>query len=1354
MSLTSRYTHFVPDSTITEILNDSNTPQILLHYANIVNGSTPVHFTSHHDNQVNWTVATLTRMSQYMIPDFMKLFPPLEPTLSLQPDCHCSFINLPRPEIKIPIEILSPPKPNYAKYHYDATTSRVFVNSKHEMYMDNFDVSQLIRDVAAIKTDSPSGNITKGLLKTFHDSIKLRALSPIMSMFHSLLSYRCPCCTSLNGMKKLNHLCFQYSSIYAFLCDMVRPYMCVPFFVDRLGVQILPGFKVSSQYPLLFFEAIELMHTVGLGNLSDSLSGWCFYTWLDRARIGVFREMFNRRGSITMLKSRVVSTGTIFRFSQREFVIESITEQRSTDISPTFEECSFSDSQYIQDNCYKPIYDITTTLDDVKCRWLDVALNYFYGAVLYVTGPVSLALEQSGMGRPGSLNLQFGGTTDVYVEGRWITIDVEPVSPFVSRIKQLADRELAKTKVNGDSLEHGFFEAQTTNSAGNTKETLAGLRSEIIEQHDSPQEGRLLASMAGIRVIDAMRRFNTTFRDHTEFLNEVRRPTKAGMRYQQQRRPRVIQMTGTEAQLGGWLLLNVYEPTYKRLGYTSSGKNIGDIRDMQAVLEASGQNGINSSVDIIGMDASTQNTHVTLLGSAAIKAYNPERIGFPKMFFQSTHNGGDANSRVLPTRVTRDGQTIPKDDDVKYNLPQLAIIYSLHGMHGPTILYDGYFAPAVLTSQTVFRSGWYNTSSQHTMLGSLVLLSLEEDIRNGYKNPYDGAPERSLIAKHWHSIRIIGRVLGDDILLKAFGPPTLTPDELREVTAEVCAEFEHRMELLGFLCERAFSDVMCEFLKQKGFGGAPHMFPDRLVLYTSERGNQAMTNPTTMYRVCDALIIEFNSRSRNIFNTCVSRRVLQTVCSTFALRMTSSGHLVRRSYASRKPYSRVAKVSDGILSELHNHKTVFRIIDYNVLGDHIAMIFLPMLWATNHILGCPPPAIVSISGANIPAASPLTYPSAAITTFWLTATSRRKIDFDSSATAYKKSMSDISNLTAVPLDIIFSFSNAMELSPLSINLDKDYDIDTLRTFGFIVGIMSDSLFPTPSATRAKIKSPVVDDWSRYADSLLNPTRVRSSHHGSEILAESNVVVPYELRYAHRGTAKVRQSMYELPVTDLEYGENTMTTLTQLSESLKVKPGTSKLLRDAMLAGEVFVIPTTHPVTLPCPSFDAHGYGHIIPPNSLQSLLLTHLGLPVSSASYTSSFAKTILSDGKLPGSAEAYLSLYQETYKKGPSAVAYLKDAIGFSDSSMSALERLASNGLYGISGASFAYNPRGGFFFRFDQDNADRFGTSLSPSPTIRRLDIVHMMFTMLMYPTTMVSQNQWMMVRFGRSFSRLARR
>ncbi|ANC52159.1 RdRp [Sclerotinia sclerotiorum mycoreovirus 4] len=1348
------YAHHLPDSLLNTHFPPDQLEQKILWFQSVVDGNLAVDVNDPNGPSSYLPFQFLFRASQDYLHSFILSLPP-SPLSSCGADCTCTrhFIPLPVPP-PIPIHaFIAPPIPSTAKYVWERDTNRMSVAPGSDVYLDNFDVVSLFKMSASIKSEAtPQQRKVHGMRVYFQQSIKLRALGLVQSTFLTLLSYRCTTCVN-KGFR--DHICFTTSPLYEWMYNICKSYPCFPFFFSRDGIQ--PGLveSLSSQLPLMWVQVLELMNQVSLDNISDVASSYCGHAWSDRASIGLFGQMFPRRKIVEKIKNHAIDINTIYRFEGLNLNISGVS---NATVSEEYRR-SFSGETDFDGPVAKLLYDhyiSTPASSDESARWRDIVLNYFYGAMLYVTGPVVLSLEQSGMGLMGTTHLQAAPKEQVLIDGQWVTISNHWANPFVTKYVELMRREMSTVELNLANLESRFFESQTTNSAGNTREALDELRREYVEEYPGV-EGQLLAKMSQVRAIDTIRRVSDTFTDDARFLEGMRRNAMAGSRTQQQRRRRIIQMVLTEDQVGAWVVLEMEKETYERLGHTSSGKNVGDIRDMINSLNATALPGLTISDDVAGMDATTQKMQEMLNLEPVIYGYRPEIRGYPKFFLGSRDGIPESCRRTFTTRILDVRGIEERRFEKQYNMPQVVIIYSLYASHGVTILRDGYFSDAVRTSTTVFRSGKFSTSSQHTTIGSGVLESLKRDLANGYVAPYHNAPDRPLLRKYGRQLSQISSVLGDDLQLKGVCSGITQLSVINAICFELCEEFEYRMNMLGFICERFMSEVMCEFLKQRAYGNAPHMFPDRLIAFSSERGDGVGAVCPTQYKNMAAIIGEWNSRSRNIAHTANTLRCLAIACSGYSFRTTAKG-VIHRAVRGRSGY-KSARVTtdwstkdpgiyafDGCTIVITRVKEMTKVAKLAAFNDVRAVtIILAPFWATTPHLGCPFPMLTSSSGA-FPPSGPYTMPTTSMMTHWGTVISRHAFSQDNLEAAWNEVQQSFATQgTSANHFNPGSMFDVLGYTSTKAKLPEDYDVAVLLRWGVVHGLRISNIMPDMVQQREKLKIPTVEHWKRSADAMLDKRRVDLARVGNSELLAYGIKLPRELFYPNRGTMKVEKSMFTLKVTGGEFGESCVSSLEACIAVSRTPIRHFTDVHEFLLASEVRYVSTQTRFELPT-SFVETGYGHVCPPRSLQSHVLSVVGLPRMSMNDGSLFRGSVHEDKKLPGDARTYVAVYRQASRVGKRAVDALQHAMGFSPKEMQELEKTATSDLSGVEWFSFAYLPRNTFLFSSDYRRVEEMCSSFNTVRHLKHADILSWYGTALMFPEKYLTGFGWSAIGSGR--------
>lgn len=419
-------------------------------------------------------------------------------------------------------------------------------------------------------------------------------------------------------------------------------------------------------------------------------------------------------------------------------------------------------------------------------------------------------------------------------------------------MKRLHDRifeNICKISPDLRNIQTDFIESSTSNSAGMSPDAQITLKSVLKEMYSStwsPEELKELEGIINVRLIDVINTISTDFISHESYVTALTRPQVAGERHQIERRPRIIQMVPTVHMLGTYVNLKVLDPVVKGSKFAMSGKTANDIRDMNLVLRGTGSGVKCDSADVAGMDTSTYLPQKRLAGVAVNRYLETLRNSNIKYFL-----GTDIDPTL---RIPVEVQYVDEFNNVTTAIEEVSVLEFVQAAElGPlsvtSRLRDGIFQDHVSTSTTVFQSGRFDTSVQHSTLLSTCFELVEED----------------MLQEH-EFIEFVGSVLGDDQFSCLVFQNGLINDVLSDKASALVSEY---LNLLGYTVENVNSRYTGELLKLQGVAGAPSPYHSRIATYTSERGDDYNRDVFARMSDINSVLRQLSGRSTNPDHTII-----------------------------------------------------------------------------------------------------------------------------------------------------------------------------------------------------------------------------------------------------------------------------------------------------------------------------------------------------------------------------------------------------------------------------------------------------------------------------------------------------
>lgn len=1261
---------------------------------------------------------------------------------------------------ELPHSLLNPP-PNipYDAYEFNSVRKIIMPVSKQFVYLPNFNVHALdTKEKASIDDDATKKErVLYGLRRMYLDCVKLRGIGITQSLFVSLLSYSCSSCVNERlksknehqfcSTKKHEHICILHSSCVYVLSRIFRHFHDFPFFITSRGVMANVNLqKVSTQFPFIFMQLMELMIAVTDGTLDSVVELFVVRSVLSRSTVSILSETFLRRGAYEKLRKVILSRTALTRFLIKDMELSGVERNM------TFKPLTLSEKEektIILDGCGEFLTRVLAMkqFSDEFGRKMAVMVNFFHTYMIFVTGSTALSIEQSGKAEPGVSQI-ISRPRVVYCLDDGIQVPVSHTynHPYLNALQQelamLASQvEIPKNK----NWEESFFSMQTTNSAGNTDETLAELKKDMSNVEGVTPDS-VIIRIRNARVLDTAHKIHTVFKQEALFLRDMLEPKKAGKRLQVARRPRFIQMVGTSAQLPGYIIHAVARPAYKQTAFSVSGKNTNDIRDMNNVLTASSRLGYKGSNDVRAMDAATKKPQVDLVIGACFIALHESQIGAPNMFLGS-HQGQRNVRRVQRLEYMQDGSVSSSWCEI--TMPQYLLLLGSATQSAQTIFPDGHFQKYVHTSEFAFRSGWFPTADQHTFLGCATLNLLQKDLKSGVL--YGEHDDRFRFFSP--NIKIEGGVLGDDLFIMSKLVGCTNQDDIDLITVGVIRELQIRLEILGYECDPSMSEFECELLKQIGVCGAPELYPCRLVLFSSERGEGYELNGIGRVKIMHAMIQEKISRARFPEGLVKVMWIVEMIGACDIITLRHEQLVVSR----RTKAHDVDRSAKGLIARIFKNDAVndlFVLLRWESKGYTYLLLAPRGLWAQHPKYGFPFPSVKTMRGEVMLGTSCYTIPSNAMTYFWLQMfelpddliqLNRYKAIMDMELDKFQRRKLerikqklaelgvDSSVLTNVPEHMLLQWGDLV-----SFDISVNHELELMMRAGFYCGHILEKICPDLTIERLRSHEALLISWKASANMLLDGARVEASEFATyQLRSRYGVNVPDSIVYSNRAGAKIDQVLQEVKKTNLEYLRESVSLLQTLS---KLSIGVNHIMRELRMGCFRVVNSTCHVAGLGPSGVIENGFGHSVPPQSLQSFMIEAMGFPKVSGYSRSAIVEASFVDRKIPGDPSLYAKMYREAERRGPNALIHLRNALGFSKKDMQSLQSIVQHDIIGIDLVHFALNPRHIFYFNTGHDVKKGFFVIKSTSRVLTKYLESMGIALALMRPTCFLSNTKKM--------------
>nr|QIJ70114.1 RNA-dependent RNA polymerase [Bobbyc reo-like virus] len=458
--------------------------------------------------------------------------------------------------------------------------------------------------------------------------------------------------------------------------------------------------------------------------------------------------------------------------------------------------------------------DGTPTQNSEYCRWLSNVCLIMGNAGIYYKTSLVLEKEKSVASQTlGTLNFPKPSTylylNDIKIDAitNWNSGDYM-YKEIEKRYKD--DAKLHLDELNGNMQE--WFYTLLTNKSQGFKVDVNKFADTMNINDDLLQE---LKNVGQVRVASFLLD-NEVFGVFERYVSTMMKDGVCTIRFQNNRRARIVEIVPNVDQIGYALVLKIFEELKQNSETISVGKQIGGIVDMSLQLRITGlDHGISIFSDVSAMDAHTQpNVAVMFLKmlSELIINHNVGPITyFPfktrECLVESTEFSSQYNNSL-----TR--KCIPA-------LAQTLLYIASQRLNKKYLLKDTIFNTTIEINPTIFESGRFDTSAQHTKLLKYVADTVYDIVKHRL-------PE---LSGKYHAAQ---RKFGDDSYecLEVVG---LSNAEIDELVHEIIEITEKSLFQVGLKAETELSSYYGDFLQQMAICGVNLPKSARSSIYTDEK---------------------------------------------------------------------------------------------------------------------------------------------------------------------------------------------------------------------------------------------------------------------------------------------------------------------------------------------------------------------------------------------------------------------------------------------------------------------------------------------------------------------------------------
>jgi hypothetical protein len=680
-------------------------------------------------------------------------------------------------------------------------------------FMMNFRVDW--EDVLHIKimndTDATSvrNNNLAGQAKMFHASVVERGILPFEALLSLVISYICYECRHTIKKKSMypECNCWTKSASLVSLINLLQINSGIPFY---FSTRTFPNGKketslkkserykyIPSVLPVMYYALLELCVREYAGAVEPPFEAHIINNWINNSTFFCY-EIINKF-------KKQKKCAEIYRKNGSYIVPEFDNDFNLTGFHKDHGEGSdLSFKDFEMDHILKPFLK----LDDQKAKYMAYTVAHLSPSLL-VRGSIELIIGASAQGTNtkmgisqeviSSVDLGVGQMIPVYF--RYNDIDMEGVRNTLREI-------LRKHPPDLKTLESSFLETATTNSAGLSREEIRDQVRQYTAYTDT-RDQELLPSLVGIRIFDVLNVILNDLKNLESFRNALDTESSAGLRYQVDRRIRMIQMLRSIFMCGPFIIKYALEPCILESEVAATGKTTNDIRDAFAVVSGSCTGRQINSKDVAGMDTGTHKGQTSFVTEVVLEYLREQRHKGYKFF--------------LDTEMTMVNFLDEKGDIYSENISILEwiVMFENYASNRPRIYRGGFFSNQVMSSNIAFESGSYKTSTQHTVLLTAIFTYMVRLFTRKYAE---------------YGLRITTKVLGDDMFQYLEGVGSM--DVLNRINHEFNDQLTIILEKFGYTAEDVFEKGFGEFLKQAALFGTPMPYSNRLCVFTSERRDQ------------------------------------------------------------------------------------------------------------------------------------------------------------------------------------------------------------------------------------------------------------------------------------------------------------------------------------------------------------------------------------------------------------------------------------------------------------------------------------------------------------------------------------
>nr|APG79117.1 RdRp [Hubei reo-like virus 1] len=643
------------------------------------------------------------------------------------------------------------------------------------------------------------------------------------------------------------------------IAEIMSVFKVLPFYMSDLGRIILPV-EMENDFPLSLpwllssllelsvqekgcsilgaelLEAIKLRVTAAFGSFGTyMLESKSKYSSLVKLSIDCakshVRYRYNNTNCTSAAIEKIRNYNEFFLDEEREALLKDRKANASWDVILTNLEKTMGSNCEANSNILRYIITMSGVMGNP---------GIFYKTSLALEAEASIGAQTHNVINYPDVKTWIKLEDDVYpFDYKWDTGDLmfkEIYRLYYAGLDQIRERLVSV------DFEQFFVEVLTNNSQG-IKVSLSELGIENAKSgNDQEQTTRLevFSKLSNSRLAA----FVLDHQSYVRFSEWIQRLNSNGLctiRYQVNRRARIVEIVSNYEQIGYSPLLYVFEclkniPEWDGI---SVGKQKGGIIDMTKQLYGSGNDQLLSMFsDIKGMDAATNPPVYKYLSSIFIYYCYKNNI-LPQKYFalgNETCQLLDENLKPLP------------ETKIQGLIKALLLINGTKNTGKKFELKDGYFTNTMYISTFFFASGQYNTTGQHSVILNCVMKVIDQQFRKIYPNA---------------QFKFDHDVFGDDQhAILQFNDNINKPQYVKTIL-----ELSRQLLLqLGFTQEVAISSGYNEYLQLSSLFGAWVPKPDRATIYTNERSEALKRDPIALIKIARNVLASASQRHLVIEN--------------------------------------------------------------------------------------------------------------------------------------------------------------------------------------------------------------------------------------------------------------------------------------------------------------------------------------------------------------------------------------------------------------------------------------------------------------------------------------------------------